>query len=278
MGRPRGRVAQAPAQAAARRRSDSRRPTCMRRRTGRRAARWAAAATARTNPRCRHRAATASDRLSRRHQGNTRPVGGASAAPKGRWRSQAAKDLLAPVKPQLIATGILETLITLLAARAVRRARRTGQAAAGGRRRVRAAEHLDRLRGAAGDGHRAQRRTSVVAARGRHAVQRNDSPTAARQARPGAAWMVHRSAGRARSRNSSKTTPCRCTTSSPTRFRTRSLRSSRRVAVLVYLFVVDWRLALILLAADPDLHPHDVDDGVPERPEDHRGIRGGPNG
>ncbi|WP_099039429.1 ABC transporter ATP-binding protein/permease [Mycobacterium neglectum] len=35
-------------------------------------------------------------------------------APKGRWRSQAAKDLLAPVKPQLIATGILETLITLL--------------------------------------------------------------------------------------------------------------------------------------------------------------------
>lgn len=37
-----------------------------------------------------------------------------SEAPKGRWRSQAAKDLLAPVKPQLIATGILETLITLL--------------------------------------------------------------------------------------------------------------------------------------------------------------------
>ncbi|MFI5511041.1 ABC transporter ATP-binding protein/permease [Mycobacterium sp. NPDC051804] len=37
-----------------------------------------------------------------------------SAAPKGRWRSQAAKDLLAPVKPQLIATGILETLITLI--------------------------------------------------------------------------------------------------------------------------------------------------------------------
>lgn len=37
-----------------------------------------------------------------------------SAAPKGRWRSQAAKDLLAPVKPQLIATGVLELLITLL--------------------------------------------------------------------------------------------------------------------------------------------------------------------
>ena len=37
-----------------------------------------------------------------------------SEATKGRWRSQAAKDLLAPVKPQLIATGILETLITLL--------------------------------------------------------------------------------------------------------------------------------------------------------------------
>ena len=36
------------------------------------------------------------------------------AAPKGRWRSQAAKDLLAPVRPQLIATGILETLITLI--------------------------------------------------------------------------------------------------------------------------------------------------------------------
>lgn len=35
-------------------------------------------------------------------------------APRGRWRSQAAKDLLAPVKPQLIATGILETLITLI--------------------------------------------------------------------------------------------------------------------------------------------------------------------
>lgn len=37
-----------------------------------------------------------------------------SEAPKGRWRSQAAKDLLAPVRPQLIATGILETLITLI--------------------------------------------------------------------------------------------------------------------------------------------------------------------
>lgn len=35
-------------------------------------------------------------------------------APRGRWRSQAAKDLLAPVKPQLIATGVLELLITLL--------------------------------------------------------------------------------------------------------------------------------------------------------------------
>lgn len=37
-----------------------------------------------------------------------------TAAPKGRWRSQAAKDLLAPVKPQLIATGVLELMITLL--------------------------------------------------------------------------------------------------------------------------------------------------------------------
>jgi len=36
------------------------------------------------------------------------------AASKGRWRSQAAKNLLAPVKPQLIATGVLELLITLL--------------------------------------------------------------------------------------------------------------------------------------------------------------------
>ncbi|MGO4447067.1 ABC transporter ATP-binding protein/permease [Mycobacterium sp. 2YAF39] len=35
-------------------------------------------------------------------------------APKGQWRSQAAKGLLAPVKPQLIATGVLEVLITLL--------------------------------------------------------------------------------------------------------------------------------------------------------------------
>lgn len=37
-----------------------------------------------------------------------------AAGPKGRWRSQAAKGLLAPVKPQLIATGVLELLITLL--------------------------------------------------------------------------------------------------------------------------------------------------------------------
>ena len=42
------------------------------------------------------------------------PSGPATEAPKGRWRSQAAKDLLAPVKPQLIATGVLEVLITLL--------------------------------------------------------------------------------------------------------------------------------------------------------------------
>jgi ATP-binding cassette subfamily B protein IrtA len=41
-------------------------------------------------------------------------VAEAPEAPKGRWRSQAAKDLLAPVKPQLIATGVLELLITLL--------------------------------------------------------------------------------------------------------------------------------------------------------------------
>jgi ATP-binding cassette subfamily B protein IrtA len=37
-----------------------------------------------------------------------------ATAPKGQWRSQAAKGLLAPVKPQLIATGVLEVLITLL--------------------------------------------------------------------------------------------------------------------------------------------------------------------
>jgi ATP-binding cassette, subfamily B, bacterial IrtA/YbtP len=37
-----------------------------------------------------------------------------ATAPRGRWRSQAAKGLLAPVKPQLIATGVLEVLITLL--------------------------------------------------------------------------------------------------------------------------------------------------------------------
>ena len=42
------------------------------------------------------------------------PVPSEKHPPKGRWRSQAAKDLLAPVKPQLIATGILETLITLI--------------------------------------------------------------------------------------------------------------------------------------------------------------------
>jgi ATP-binding cassette subfamily B protein IrtA len=41
------------------------------------------------------------------------PVAPEPVEPKGRWRSQAAKDLLAPVKPQLVATGVLETLITL---------------------------------------------------------------------------------------------------------------------------------------------------------------------
>jgi ATP-binding cassette subfamily B protein IrtA len=37
-----------------------------------------------------------------------------TAGAKGQWRSQAATGLLAPVKPQLIATGVLELLITLL--------------------------------------------------------------------------------------------------------------------------------------------------------------------
>ncbi|KAA0106107.1 ABC transporter ATP-binding protein/permease [Mycolicibacterium sp. P1-5] len=36
------------------------------------------------------------------------------AAAKGKWRSQAAKDLLAPVKSQLIVAGVLQALFTLL--------------------------------------------------------------------------------------------------------------------------------------------------------------------
>lgn len=33
--------------------------------------------------------------------------------PKGKWRSQGAKDLLAPVKPQMVASGVLQAVITL---------------------------------------------------------------------------------------------------------------------------------------------------------------------
>jgi ATP-binding cassette subfamily B protein IrtA len=36
------------------------------------------------------------------------------ASQRGRWRSQAARQLLAPVRPQLIASGVLQALITLL--------------------------------------------------------------------------------------------------------------------------------------------------------------------
>ena len=37
-----------------------------------------------------------------------------AATRRGRWRSQAAKHLLAPVRPQLIASGVIQALITLL--------------------------------------------------------------------------------------------------------------------------------------------------------------------
>lgn len=36
------------------------------------------------------------------------------STPRGKWRSQAAKDLLDPVKPQLIASGVIQALISLL--------------------------------------------------------------------------------------------------------------------------------------------------------------------
>ncbi len=46
------------------------------------------------------------------------PAAGAVVPPvgsrRGRWRSQAAKELLAPVKPALVASGVIQALITLL--------------------------------------------------------------------------------------------------------------------------------------------------------------------
>ncbi|AYM43017.1 ABC transporter ATP-binding protein/permease [Mycobacteroides chelonae] len=44
---------------------------------------------------------------------NPIPVSG-SAIPRGRWRSQAAKELLAPVKKQMIAGGVLQAIITMV--------------------------------------------------------------------------------------------------------------------------------------------------------------------
>ena len=44
---------------------------------------------------------------------NPIPVSG-SAMPRGRWRSQAAKELLAPVKKQMITGGVLQAIITMV--------------------------------------------------------------------------------------------------------------------------------------------------------------------
>ena len=46
--------------------------------------------------------------------GPTRALDTADAPRRGRWRSQAAKHLLAPVRPQLIASGVVQALITVL--------------------------------------------------------------------------------------------------------------------------------------------------------------------
>lgn len=46
--------------------------------------------------------------------GPTRAPDTADSPPRGRWRSQAAKHLLAPIRPQLIASGVLQALITVL--------------------------------------------------------------------------------------------------------------------------------------------------------------------
>lgn len=45
---------------------------------------------------------------------NTAPGKPESTAPQGRWRSQAAGELLAPVKKQMIAGGVLQAVITLV--------------------------------------------------------------------------------------------------------------------------------------------------------------------
>ena len=178
---------------------------------------------------------------------------------------------MAPVKPQLIATGVLEVLITLAAAGAVRRAGRTGQAIAVG-------ADESALRGTLlvfvvllGAG------TVLGAALllWLHMVDMRFSAAVRRRmldklARVPLGWFTQRGSGAVKKLIQDDTLSLHYLVTHAVSDAVAAVVAP--IAVLVYLFVVDWRLALILLHSDRDLHPDDVDDGVPERSEDHRGI------
>ncbi len=165
---------------------------------------------------------------------------------RGRWRSQAAKDLLAPVKPQLIATGVLELLITLvqLAPFVVL---------------VELARQL-----LAGAGEPALRGTLIVfvvllttgTVLGAalllwlHVVDMRFSATVRRRlldklARVPLGWFTQRGSGAVKKLISDDTLALHYLVTHAVSDAVAAVVAP--VAVLVYLFVVDWRLALVLL-------------------------------
>ncbi len=169
-----------------------------------------------------------------------------TAASKGRWRSQAAKDLLAPVKPQLIATGVLEVLITLLQLAPF----------------VVLVELARQL--LAGAGESALRGTLIVfvvllgagavVSAGLllwlHVVDMRFNATVRRRlldklARMPLGWFTQRGSGAVKKLISDDTLSLHYLVTHAVSDAVAAVVAP--IAVLVYLFVVDWRLALILL-------------------------------
>lgn len=167
-------------------------------------------------------------------------------APRGRWRSQAAKDLLAPVKPQLIATGILETLITLIQLAPF----------------IVLVELARQL--LAGAGESALRSTLIVfvvllgtgAALSAalllwlHAVDMRFNATVRRRlidklARVPLGWFTQRGSGAVKKLIQDDTLSLHYLVTHAVSDAVAAVVAP--IAVLVYLFVVDWRLALVLL-------------------------------
>ncbi len=169
------------------------------------------------------------------------------STPKGRWRSQAAKGLLAPVKRQLIATGVLQALITLLQLAPfvvlVELARQLLAGAARSQLQDTLIVFVVLLTAGAG--------LSAGLLLWLHIVDMRFSATVRRRlldklARVPLGWFTQRGSGAVKKLIQDDTLSLHYLVTHAVSDAVAAVVAP--VAVLIYLFVVDWRLALILLA------------------------------